>query len=254
MTPDPHPGAPGPDPDDLPGLDARDEALVRRLLAGSAPPAGALPADVAARLDVVLAGLHDERTMEEPGRATPAAPGDDLAARRHRRRSWLLVAAAVVVVGTGIGLLPRQGGSNQNASSAASAARVQDGMRAQDSASGHGPSASSLASGFATYDLTGPRPALHTASLPADVARVAATRDALRATAGLPGGSAAKDLARYRCALPAPVRGAALVAVRLDGKPATLVLGPATDGTRVARVYACGNAARPVTRVSLPAR
>jgi hypothetical protein len=42
-----------------------------------------------------------------------------------------------------------------------------------------------------------------------------------------------------RCGRPVMPRGADVVAVRLDGQPATLVLAPATGGTRVARVYSC---------------
>ena len=65
----------------LPELTPEQESAVRRLLA-EARHDEPIPADVAARLDRVLAGL----TRDEPG-APGVAPVIDLAARRRRRNA-----------------------------------------------------------------------------------------------------------------------------------------------------------------------
>jgi hypothetical protein len=56
------------------------------------------------------------------------------------------------------------------------------------------------------------------------------------------------------CARPAAPPGADLHVVRLDGKPATLVLDPATGGTREARIYSCADGSSPVATTHVQAR
>src|SRR6266545_3569382 len=87
-----------------PELTPAQEDVVRRRLA-AARHSEPMPDDVAERLDLVIAGLHD-RPGDQPGGAdvaeTPVAPVVDLAARRRRRLTQGLVAAAFVVV-AGVG-------------------------------------------------------------------------------------------------------------------------------------------------------
>ena len=104
-----------PDPDDA----------VRRLLA-DARPTEPMPADVAARMDDVLAGLADGSVAG----AETSGPGADpapirpavasLAAERRRRAAGMLVAAAAIVVGGVVVAqhLPSPGGAQSGASAA----------------------------------------------------------------------------------------------------------------------------------------
>ena len=81
-------------------LTPEQEARVARLLA-DARADEPIPAEVAARLDRVLAGMAGEQIA---GPDQPVAPVIDIAARRRRRvRTLLVAAAAVVVAGVGIG-------------------------------------------------------------------------------------------------------------------------------------------------------
>jgi hypothetical protein len=48
--------------------------------------------------------------------------------------------------------------------------------------------------------------------------------------------------------------GERLVAVRLDGRPAVLVLSAPVDGSRTARVYGCTRPGAPVASATVPAR
>jgi hypothetical protein len=220
------------------------EDHVRRALAaaaraedGGAPPT--MPTAVRARLDGVLAELTAGRS-----RATAAPDEEDrLAAqrrlrddRRRRRRGLLVAAAAVVVVaaagGAVVSGLGTGGGSEDSAASSTSAG-----------------------AGSAAVDL----PVLRSASLPADVRRVARTLEAGRAEEG---GNGAKDLAAVPptradgtpCVRPDRPPGARVVAVLLDGRPATLVLDRARGGTREAAVYSCDDGSSPVRTTRLPVR
>ncbi|MDN7121174.1 hypothetical protein INN71_07190 [Nocardioides sp. ChNu-153] len=114
------------EPDADAPLDPATEARVRGLLRAAAERSP-MPADVAARLDDVLAGLAAERAAaSDPGsspdpRAEPAPELVDLAAARRRRRvarGLLVAAAAVVVVGVGGTVVPRLGGSGNESDSA----------------------------------------------------------------------------------------------------------------------------------------
>jgi len=106
-------------------LTPEQEARVRRLLA-QARVEGPIPADVAARLDGVLAGLQRASERPQPESSDRPAAVVDLAARRRRRASGLLVAAAAVVaVGLGVGQLVKAdndthtAGANSEADAAA---------------------------------------------------------------------------------------------------------------------------------------
>ena len=224
-----------------PALDPVDEERVRRLLADAAPGPGSMPEDVAARLDTVIAGLAAERAAAPADPAPDVGPDtgrDDLARRRTRRR-WagaLLAAAAVVVAVVAVRPL-LSGGPTPSAGSASTAAKAPSGG---DLLSG-GPGVQ----GFRHYDLSGPRPRLSSDRLAAGVRRLALSRPALR-----PG--PAPEAGSYPCALPTARRDADLIAVLLDGRPATLVLAPEAGGTREALVYACGDGTTVLARASVP--
>jgi len=55
------------------------------------------------------------------------------------------------------------------------------------------------------------------------------------------------------CGSPNVPRSAELVAVRLDGKPATLVVGPVKNGRRVAQVYSCDQPPVSLRTIRVPA-
>jgi hypothetical protein len=223
------------------------EEQVRRALAGLGrdDPAGPprMPPDVAARLDGVLAELAASR--DRP---------DELAARRRRRWPHVMVAAAaaVVVVGGLTGVLrgmttTGSSGSASSASSgrgpAAGAARTAGGSSAGSSTAA--PDGSPVGGALAV-------PELHTATIDRDVRRVvraptAAARQPLRA-------QEPRSPALAGCTVSAARAHDQLVAVRLDGRRAVLLLSPVRDGSRTARVYACTDPDHPVTTTTVPAR
>jgi hypothetical protein len=59
--------------------------------------------------------------------------------------------------------------------------------------------------------------------------------------------------AALQCARPFTGRGSALFVVRLDGRAATLVVGPVRDGRRQAKIYSCDGAGKTLASVSVPA-
>jgi hypothetical protein len=223
------------------------EEQVRRALAAAAGADDAdrgsdrVPDDVAHRLDSVLADLVAQRSPRPEGH-------DELAERRRRRWPQVLVAAAtiaVIVVGGGAVALRGMHGSGGSAdSSAAGGAAEQSAPRAPQSGG------KALAGGAAPGT-----PDLHRATLRRDLQAVVAG-GALddRARAAVPSPTTPSAKAAEPCPAPALPSGAEAVAVRLDGAPAVLVLGPVRDGTRAARVYSCDDTSAPVatTRVRAP--
>lgn len=113
----------------------RDEARVRRLL-GEARHDEPLPADVADRLDGVLARLEaGEPVGPVPGPRTTRQRVVELAARRRRRAASVLVAAAaVVVVGIGLGQVVDAGSGDASPSAASEA--VAEGGAVADTGAG----------------------------------------------------------------------------------------------------------------------
>lgn len=254
------------------------EEQMARALAETArhEPVPPVPAEVAARLDHVLADLVASRATAD-GTQTPGAPSDaggddgasngarngarngvsdaggngastgssldEVAARRRRRRPQLLTAAAAVAVVVAAGAAVVTGGLGTTSSTESSTSAGSDAGEAKDSRES-APSA--------VEDP--PRPAagvprLRTSTLTRDVQRLLAAgpQDAGRrkALTGPPGASGA-------CLTP-PVRpGERLFVVRLDGRPGTLVLGTARAGARQARVYSCTDGTRPVASAAVP--
>lgn len=110
-------------------LTPAQETEVRRLLAG-ARHTEPMPADVADRMDRVLAGLADH-----PSDTSATAPVTRLAERRRRVVTLLVAAAAVVVVGIGLGqVISTSGGPDamQSEDTAAGAAEQEPGAAADE--------------------------------------------------------------------------------------------------------------------------
>ena len=243
-----------------PQLTAEDEERVRRVLAASAPGPAAMPDEVAARLDDVLAQLVADRATGVD--SDDAGGTDELARRRRARWPRLLVAAAsVAVLALGSGIVLRavtgSGGSADTTGAASTSSRSAerpsnpDALGAQGGPAGAPSAATPEAAKLRRLQVLVPLPRLHTVSLDADIRRASGRdvrRDAMSYSSGT---SPSRTADGYACALPAPVRGGRLLAVRLDGERATLVLGPEHDGTRVARVYSCDNATSPVAETSV---
>jgi hypothetical protein len=226
------------------------EEQVRRALraAARAEEPVQMPPEVTNRLDAVLADLAGapEGQVGAPGRST-----DELASRRNRRRPNLLVAAAAVAViavaggavaTDGFGTLGG-GGDVAATSTAKSAAGSQ-----QDSVA---PSAGG------TRGISGeaakPRvPSLSSTTLSSDVQRLLRAPHSF--TGGLDKAPRSAGKAAVQCARPFTGRGSTLFVVRLDGRAATLVVAPARDGRRQARIYSCDGAGSPLASVSVPAR
>jgi hypothetical protein len=253
------------------------EEQVRRALASL--PAEPMPEEVAARLEARLGQLQAERAADGDPVEKPAdrptsitGPSGD-PARRNRRWPTVLVAAALLaVVGVGVGnvLDDVTGGAGPDGMTAESGGEAAEepprtldqGPReaelppAQESHAG----ATSMVAGRMVH--TAKRVALHSKTLDHDVSafmavrlpRAAANEEMRSQSADK--AAEARRLARLftPCQLPRTRPGDQLVAVRLDGDPATLVLHEPADGTRVAEVHSCGDASDVVAVTNVPAR
>jgi hypothetical protein len=214
-----------------------EEAEVSRLLAATFPRDAddAVPADVAARLDDVLAGLVAERAEHPASAAGDAAPVSELTERRRRRWPALLVAAAAVsVVGLGVGNV--LGGSSGQMESAVTA---DSGGHADSEAVEPGDAAApgTLSERQAPQDTadkvtaSADVPRLRSDSLAVDVqqaADFALTAERSRVLT-----------LRGSCVQPGVGEGDEWLAVRLDGERAVLVLRAADQGRRTAEVFVC---------------
>lgn len=249
------------DPEIDPELDAEIDAEINavRALLGEARVTNPVPADVAARLDDVLAGLAAEGTAAERGAArrgatetAPPADGTPATVVPLRRR-WapraLVAAAAVVVLGGaayGVGRVVHLEGtsSTSSAGSASSEATGRTAPPSASSASGARPTApSTLAAGAL--------PALRSAHFASDAARslrgslLPLTTGRTSADARTQGQKAAPSPslgpeAPAPTACPGPAQaGTASGVVRLDGHLAALVVHPPRGGTRLVQAWSC---------------
>lgn len=258
--------------------DEAEQAEVSGLLAAvsGAPHDEAMPADVAARLDDVLAGLVSDRTSAAP--ATPDAtattatpvPEDgvvgvtDLASRRRRRWPALLVAAAAVsVLGLGVGnLLGLDGSADMEAASTADAGgaaapETLDSAEAgappgeetdltadRDEAGGEaaGSPAESRVSALAAL------PRLRSDSLAVDAQRLEDF-----ALERFTDGRGSVRALRKACVQPELAEGDEWLSVRLDGEPAVLVLRAPAEGRRTVEVFDCDDAGTAVAETTVEA-
>ena len=232
------------------------EEAVRRALAATArgevgDAEGAVPAEVAARLDDRLAELVAERS--EQAAARPASGHRPPGGHRRWPRTLAVAAAAVVVAaGGGTAVVRSLAGSGSASSSSASST---DSAAAPATTAGPAGSAAGATPrtlpGTAGGSFPAGAPDLRTATLRRDVQRAAAsvaspghgTHLGPGAAGGLAGG----------CRVPPLGPGLRAVAVRLDGSPATLVL-PRAAGRGVARVYRCGHPATPEATATVVVR
>lgn len=201
-----------------------------------------MPADVAARLDGVLADLGADR-------APAAVPlPDRSAARRRRRRSLVLAAAAVVAIGVGSTQVDLSGAGSGADSGAATQDSAADGAaESQAESQATGPDAD----GAGAATLAVEHVVLHPGTFARDVRRALGpaplsattldrlTKDELAARSGR-----GAWIAPYAadCAVRDAGRGRRIPA-EYDGRPAILVLRPAEDGARRVDLYPCGSAA-----------
>jgi hypothetical protein len=217
------------------------EEQVRRALADAAVARTQMPPDVADRLDDVLAELV---TARQQGSATEGAGATG--ERRARRWPAVLVAAAVVCLVARVAPAVMRAVSSSDSGSTSSA-------NAPSTAAGtaSAPAAPSAGQSRAFAQGVLPPLRLHRATLPRDVRRVLAAVPALASGST---GPAERQNRRTGCKTPPPARDTDVVAVLLDGKPATLVVAPPRQGTRQARVYSCEDVSAPVAtaRVAAP--
>ncbi|HEU4513010.1 MAG TPA: hypothetical protein VFR87_07890 [Nocardioidaceae bacterium] len=246
--------------------DEAEQAEVSRLLAEvSGPPdAETMPAEVAARLDDVLAGLVAER------RAGPASavPDDevvgvtDLASRRRRRWPALLVAAAAVsVVGLGVGnVLGQGGGADMGAGTTAESAADGEAVTSERLHSAEGGAeegADRAKDGAAPSDAAAaPEPVDGRVNALAALPRLRSDSlavDVQRLDDFALGDATQRELGRA-CVRPDLDKGDEWLSVRLDGERAVLVLRAPEDGRRTAEVFTCDEGDTAAAETTIEAR
>lgn len=217
------------DPDPTPA-----EEQVRRLLA-DARHDEAIPTDVAARLDGVLADLR--------GEARRTAEAVDLAARRRRRvaRNVLVAAAAVVVLGVGMSRVDLGSGGDDSGGSTAADAPESSALKSEagaDSDAGSSPR----------------RPlVLHSDDFDRQVGRLRSGESLDVPPETLADGSAGDLGAAPPTWCDDPAWGAGeRIRVRYDGERGVLVLRAPSDGSRAADLYLCGDTT-PTRSTTVPA-
>lgn len=242
-------------------LTSAEEDAVRRALADAGGPVP-MPADVADRLDGVIAELAAERTsgtrplggVHESHPEAVVVPLDPAALRRRRRVRVLLgAAAAVAVVAVGVGIVSdHQSGEDLSAASEAAkddSARGTATGEAGGTALKDAPEAAAVPSGTAA-DSSGPH--VEARRVPTDEplreVRIAHLREDLVALqhVTLPHPSSADYSGAtltapddFMCD-PAPFGPGHLVGIEYDGKPAVVAFRAPVGSTQVAEVLACG--------------
>ena len=211
----------------------QDEAVRRRL--AEARHTGPIPADVAARLDEVLAGLSAE-DAEDAEDAAPA-PVLDLDTARRRRRNVgrvLVAAAAVIVAGVGIGQVVGTSGSSDD-SSAGGAASVQQEApdRGQSQGIESAPAAPGTLAEQVPLQLTGDDLAQQVETQLTDLPPAVQSQT-------LAGDSPALADPSFSCQVSLDTAdGTRVIPAYVDGAAALLALGPAESGPQAARLVDC---------------
>jgi hypothetical protein len=231
---DQHGGRDEREPDPTRELSAEEERRVRALLA-EARHTDPMPADVAARLDRVIAGL----SAESP-RAADVVP---LATRRRRASRLLLAAAAVVVVGVGGSqVLDGLGTSASEDSAGGDTSRPV--AEAQEEESGAEGGMSADQDQPSTQDDREPVPTAGTRVAMVRPRSFAADAQALRdgKAAFLGEADSARDADKRRPVCAAGEWGAgSYVAVRYAGDPGWIVFRRPKGDTQVADLFLCGS-------------
>lgn len=218
---------------------------VRRLLA-DARHTEPMPADVAARMDAVLADLAKGETPPVVADDRPVADVVPLASHRRRNAASLLVAAAAIVVGgVVVAQLPHGGGDSAGsaAGSAAGADRMSAGALG-NTGNGKAPSATN---GFKSeQDRRAAHPTTRHGRVVVRPGHFAADAKAGR---GLLDSTAAQPLDGERCVKAAS--GSQVVPATYERAAAALVYHQAQGNTQVVDLYLCGHGS-PVRSVTLP--
>lgn len=236
-----------------------EQEAVRRALAAT-PPVGPMPPEVVARLEATIAELVAGRSAASTA-AVPASSAvvADLEERRRRRWPKVLVAAAsVTVLAYGVGAVLQDTGPQ------AETAMSEAGAGADEESRGAGRTDDGGAAPQALEPELNEAPALLAEGPVVRLREETLRRDVLghlrdRRTATDAAGGAELDAAgRYprsdgSCLLPEVGRGDTVVAARLDGRRATLVVRRAEAGVRVAQVYRCGDGRTLLAETEVPA-
>lgn len=223
-------------------LTSTEEEAVRRQLA-AARHTEPMPADVAGRLDDVLAGLQAGRANQPVRQAAPESNVVPLASRRrYRIAQGVVAAAAVVAVGVGVTqVLGNLGGSSSDdsGSEAPAAASKDDGAD-----SGHAreevpnDASPSMSDELDTMTEYATAPEVSSASFQSDVARLA-TRQYAAA-------ESERSLLRLteQCGQTSPPAGHDALRVRYDEQPAILAFREPVNGKQRVDLYLCATGAR----------
>ncbi|GAA2141337.1 hypothetical protein GCM10009844_11730 [Nocardioides koreensis] len=237
---------------DEPDLGPEQEQEVRRLLA-DARHTEPVPADVATRLDRVLADLAAQHG------GSPDDEADNVVAMASRRRrrvtSVLVAAAAVVAIGVGLDQVVDSGGSGESASTADRATVAESGGAGSGSDQGKdepAPGADSLTNSGAAPEqaLTDPvrvRPD----HFSADVARA---RQLTHRSAAYyaPDVQALKDASGKIDCTPGDWGSGTFVPVVYDGHRGVLAFRAANGDTQVVDLFGCGGSSV-LRSITLPA-
>ena len=232
-----------------PDLTPEQEESVRRLLAG-ARHEEPVPAEVAARLDRVLADLSSSSSTP----STPPAPVVDLAARRRRRNAGKLLVAAAAVIGGGLvaGQLIGSTSSDDDASSADIAVDREAGA---DSDGGSASSEQDAPAAGAPDEAAAAKPLqLTSENLERDVQRQLRRSSANADLQPGPSALSQPDGTAFACASAPPETygTGSFFAAFYDGIPAVLALRPPVGDTQEAEVLDCGTGT-PLGSVTVPA-
>lgn len=233
-----------------------EQEAVRRALAAT-PPVGPMPPEVVARLEATITELAAVRSTPP----TPPTPAEVADLEERRRRRWpkvLVAAASVAVLAYGVGaVLQDTGPQADTAMTEAGAGAAEESLREggtddEGAAEGAVPQAVEPELHEAPALLAeGPVVRLREETLRRDVVRH------LRQQRSSPAAGAALDELDTRrggtCLLPEVGRGDTVLAARLDGRRATLVVRRAEAGSRVAQVYWCGDGRTLLAETEIPA-
>ena len=236
---------------DQPDLSPEQDREVRRLLA-DARHTEPMPADVATRLDRVLADLATQHVDTSPDDGTGSVVA--MASRRRRRVTSLLVAAAAIVaVGVGLDQVVDTGGSGDSASTADRAQVAES----AGSGSGRGkdepnPSTDSLTNSAAAPEMAFSRPVqVRPDHFSADVARAQRLthRSPALDTREL---QALKDARGKVDCTPGDWGSGTFVPVVYGGQRGVLAFRAVNGDTQVVDLFGCGGSAV-LRSITLPA-
>jgi hypothetical protein len=204
-----------------------------------ARPDGPVPAEVAARLDAVLAELQDTSEAGDAdagGHVVPLRSGSHDHRLRRRAGRVLLAAAAVVAIGWGTTqVLPSVTQSGGSSDSGAAQDSAQDSADAPAESGGDSRALAETPPPVTDLGIAGLRP-VDPDALDRDLARL--RNKSTRAQQGFESG--ASDMVRCGPADPEP--GSRFVGAAYDGRPALVVYHPVRGGEQQVDLFLCDTA------------